>query len=264
MSAFGLLCALVAAAGLKGWVNFFHNPYLTDGVGLLGLSAGASAFLLDSLWLALVVAFVAPWFRETAAVASFAWLGGKRRWVCLLCVGLTVAVLVKIHSLPGMPKEESAFHQMLETYRVKGPVKILGDVFAAYHALWLTAIVGFRLAPRERRRSFAIVGLTLLGASFGMAVIAENTIRLLTFALPFVFWMTAELFSALEHRSRAWALGLAAALGVGGVVWHPMRPWGNALSAHRGLQFVFGILACFFVFLVMRGPLGVRAAEVET
>lgn len=239
LSGRSLAMAALAAGSTQGWVGYFSNPYLTDGPGLLGLMAAFAAWACDAFWLGLLVLAVGPLFRETMAPMSLLWArGGQWRRLGLAMAASAVPLLV-VHSLPDMPAGAGAFSVAREVLETKGPLRILGDAFASYHALWLVALLGLAVAPAGRRKVIAPPLMLLLAVACALSVVALNTVRMFTLALPLMSLAAAEFFEALARRQPRGAWALALLFAVGGLVWFPTRPLGTLVSSHKGFQYLF-------------------------
>ncbi len=232
-----LLFAAAATASTQGWAGLFANPFLSDAAGHLGNTLAWSAWLQGSIAAALLVALVGPLFREQAA--SW-WVLFALRGNVGAALGLTLAsavVLFTARHWPGMPAPTEVLETARAVFATKGPTRIVGDAFAAFHGLWLVAVLGVLAMPVERRRAVLPPLLLSLGVGAALCLVAVNTVRMLSFALPFVALAWASFAEALLPTRRRALVMFAVVLAVGGLLWFPNRLWG---ASPKALQYVLG------------------------
>lgn len=246
-----LAIAALAACSTQGWLQNFHNPYLTDGLGLLGIVAAGSAWMTDVTWAGLVVLAIAPLARETVAPMALLW-GLRSRLQLGLALGLAAAPLVLVHLWPGMPPGEGVFASMRYVLEHKGPVRILADALASYHGLWIVIVLGLSSAPVARRQRILPPLVLMLFVAAGLSLVALNTVRMFTLALPFAAFAVAEFCEVLVARSRrtAWLFGAVLFLGLW--VWFPTRWLGGTPRGLKPAQYVFAGACILFVLSARR------------
>lgn len=240
----------------QGWALFFHDPWLVDAPGQLGLIAAwglwlaNGAWLSSGLWLSLAVLAFGSSFRETSALASL-WWGADRRWWSLgsaltaCAIGLLAPRLLWPAPAPPGPLFDAWLH--------KGPGAIVGDAFASLHGLWALAPMGVWLAPAPLRRALGWPLASAVLAAAGLSFIATNTVRMFSLALPFASLAAAyclDRWAITGRRAQTLAWVLVSLAPVGGLLWFPLAPswlWGEVawLSvAHKGWQAAFcGVFA---------------------
>ena len=245
----------LAIASTQAWMGLFNNPYLTDGAGLLGLTAGWAAWVADAFWWVLPVLALGPLFRETVAPVALLWARDRRWGRFALALLLVVAPLAAVRMAPGMPSSASSEGALLHALRMKGVFANLGDALASYHALWWLAGVGLRRAPAERLRVL-VPPLVLFLAVAGVLSLLGNTVRMFALAMPFMALAVAECFEALAQRDARAAWALAAVLSLGVFVWYPTRPLGAGVSAHPVFQYLFAAVALLASALALRRAYG--------
>lgn len=247
-----LFFAALAAGSTQGWVGPWANPYLTDAPGLASIVLTWAAWVVDAHLLALALLSVTPYFRETVVPMALLWADAARSRRLVLALAAAVTPLLVVRLLPSLPPSASVLAALHDTWVGKGPVKLLGDAVASFHALWLLAPVGLALSPPSRARTIGAPLVTMLAAGFALAAIASNTVRVLSVALPFVALAVAEVFEHLLARARWLAYALAATFALGGSVWYPTRPLGAFLYQHRAFQYLFGAAAFVLAVLAVR------------
>jgi hypothetical protein len=240
LSARGLALGAVAVGATPAWLDLFRNPYLTDGAAMGGITALWAAWVLDLWPLALVLMAWTPWIRETVAVAPL-WWAWSRRWgkaaVGLLAVGLS---LFAVHHAVRAAPSPGLCALVAENLRQKPAYKIVGDVFGSYQAVWLMAFCGTAVAS-NRRRSSTLPGLWLmLMTALASSLVAQNTVRMFAFAVPFVALLVAEFFEDLLFASPLAAYGLGAVSLAGWFFREPTLLLGDALASHKRLQYLVG------------------------
>ncbi len=261
-----LAIAALAACSTQGWLQNFNNPYLTDGAGLLGVVAAGAAWMFDAYWVALVVLAIAPLARETVGPMALLW-GLRSRLQLALALSLAGAPLALVHLWPGMPQGEGVLETLRYVLEHKGLVRILADALASHHALWLAGAVGLSLAPARRRQLIGPPLVLMLVVALGLSLIALNTVRMFTLALPFVAYAVAEFTEALLSLDKRLAGTFGAALALGPWVWFPTRWLGGTARALKPAQYVFAGL-CVVVVLwawrrVVRGPVDRPLSEAR-
>ena len=235
-----LLLAAVAVGSTQAWTGYFHNPYLTDGAGLLGVTLAWAAWMSDGFVWSLLLLAVGPLFRETMAPMALLWASDPRRTRVVASVLVACAPLIAVRLLPHQPRAESILAVMQGVLATKGPVRVLGDVLASYHALWLMALLGLRWGPAERRRVIGPPLLVTLLVATAENLMGVNTVRFFSMALPFVGLAVADFFEAVAGEERRLVRALAVVLAACSFVWFPTRPFGAWLSNAK----VFQYLAC--------------------
>jgi hypothetical protein len=232
--------AVIAGCTTPAWVYQFENPYLTDGIGLLAVTASLSAWIAGAFGLALALLVAGPLFRETVAVTGALWLRDRPRWRGVVALAASALVLAAVRKLPGIPPApgllESAEHVMSR----KGLVRIFGDALGAWHALWFLAAAGLALAPPERRRQLLLpLALLLLSAS-GFSLIALNTQRMFLFAFPLMVLLLAEAFEPGWRERPRLLVAFLGLLVLSVPLWSPAWPLGLLLSKAQKLRLAYG------------------------
>lgn len=232
-----LAFAAAATASTQGWAGLFNDPHRTDAAGHLVHTGAWLAWLDGAVPAALALAVVGPLFREQIAALWLLFAVRGRFALAGALVLVSAGSLLAVRAWPGMPPVP----ELAETYRavqaIKGWGRIFGDAFAAFHGLWLVAGLGLVVMPPAQRRAVVPPLVISLVVGAGLCAIALNTVRLLSFALPFVALAWAAFADALRARERRALQGLAAVLLVGGLLWFPTRLWGTSPKA---LQYVLG------------------------
>lgn len=242
-----LMFSACAVCSTQGWTGYFSNPYLTDGGGLLAVMSLWSVWVTDWFWVALVLFSFAPLIRETSAPLSLLWLSGRRWQKGAAAIAVCVLSLAVVHLWPNMPASDRVPDTIASVLNNKGPVRIIGDVFASYHGLWLAGLLGWTRVPEQRRRYVGPALLVTLLAAAGLSFLAINTVRMFTLALPFMAYLFAEFFQSV--RNGAW---VAAACLTTSTVWFPTRLLGDAISNHKAFQYLLSSAVLLLVILVWR------------
>ena len=197
--------------------------------------------------------------RETVAPLGLLWAAGPRGpwWRAIMAVAAGTLVLVIVRRWPGMPAPDPLGETFAEVLRQKGPERIVGDALASYHAVWVLALLGSRVAPVSRLRWVAPAAILMLLVASVLSVLAVNTVRMFTLALPFMGLLVAELFEAAWEKDRRLSWGLCATFVPGWFVWFPTRPLGAAVSGWRPWQYLFALMAlaaCGYAWRRLRPP----------
>ncbi|MGQ0505095.1 MAG: hypothetical protein ACT4TC_07210, partial [Myxococcaceae bacterium] len=245
-----LALSLAAVATTPGFAHHFHNPYMTDGLGLLAVALSYSAWLSGAFAGSLVAIAAGCFARETVAATGTFWLLSLPRWRGLVALAVGAVCLMTLQHWPGMPASRPMLETLRWVYEVKGPVKVVGDALGSWHLLWLLAGIGLWLAPAERRAQVGVPLALLVGAAAAMSAIALNTNRMFTFALPAMVLALAEFFEALHRDSPRRSGILVAALALGVPLWFAAWPFGELLSANKRLRAVYALL-----LLVVAAPM---------
>lgn len=203
-SAFGLL----SVWGSTWHLYHFYNPYLTDGAGLVALSAMVVAVLNGGFPLFAVAAIAGVLVRESTLVLVPAWLVTRQ-------VARTVALLVVAGIAVWLPRYWLASDGDLTTALTNtgslprlASLVLARQLYAIWGFVWLLALAGFCYVPQAYRPKVFALFAALLAGSIIASAVATDTGRMFAFLAPVMAVGCAQLYEVLEGTSRplAWLL----------------------------------------------------------
>lgn len=192
----GPATAGVVVVAFARWQAYhYHNPFLTDALGLLVLTLMLWAALEGFFLLFAAAALVGVMGRETALVMLPAWLVRRDGWKALLLGVGCVAILWQIRLLvgpgPGVPDAQAGFD----------PLSMLEGAVLAWGPVWVLGALGFLLVPRAARATLCGGFVLVLPLAFAAAHVATDTGRMFGLLAPFLALFAALAFDALARRS---------------------------------------------------------------
>lgn len=210
----GLCCAVFSAPHLYN----YHNPYLTDALGLLVLVSCLYALVSNNYLLFTLCCAFGIGVREALLFASPAWLQ-KRTWRrAAFAVLLSIAVYVGLHAFVGRPSKLGP----PGVFPARPVRDMLLEAFGSWHVLWLIVPLGVSLAPRKRSE-VTVMALLLLAGALLSSLFASDTMRMFHSLFPVVVLGTAHFLELSFKETRAWTTTFVAVCLTSSWVWHPVR-----------------------------------------
>ncbi|HYH99073.1 hypothetical protein [Hyalangium sp.] len=247
-----LALAVVAGATTPAWVYQLENPYLTDGIGLLAITASLSAWFAGAFGVALLMLVLGPLFRETVAVTAGLWIRERPRWKVVVALAASALSLAVVRKLPGMPPAPGLFESAQHVLERKGLVRIFGDALGSWHALWFLAAAGLYLASKERRQQLLLPLALLLLSATGFSLIALNTQRMYFFAFPAMVLALAELFERAWSERPRLLVAFLVLLVFSVPFWSPAWPFGILLAKAKALRNTYGVVLLIAAIPLLR------------
>ena len=209
-SALGLFAVWSATSQLY----YYHNPFLTDGFGMLALSAMVFALTVNSFELFLVASVLGVLGREAVLVLVPAWFlcRDTRRGTHALVAA--VAAFAAPRLLIGAPGDlghavKTAF---LTSAAFSDPGLWARSAFVSWGLVWLLALAGIWLLSGKKMHEHLLVLISLAGGAVVLSFFAKDTDRMFAIAAPILAIGCAELFGALVTRRNRVLAGLAVPL----------------------------------------------------
>lgn len=192
---------LAAIWGSTWHLYYFWNPYLTDGLGLLMLSAMMWAVLTGTLWIFAMASLVGVLAREGTAMLVPAWLVTRQWLVTIALAGGTFLVAALPHLwIAASPDPTFAPTTLAQNPSMITPLTLVRQVLATWGLVWLLALAGGAyLSPPHARRLGAVFAASLAGACLA-SVFATDLGRMFAFLAPVLAVGCAQLHAVLRLR----------------------------------------------------------------
>lgn len=202
-SAFGLL----SVWGSTWHLYYFYNPYMTDGAGLLALSAMVTAMLNGDFALFAIAAIAGVLARESTLALVPAWLVTKQvgRTLSLITVVVLAAwlprYLLATEGLSIIPVNPTEIPQV-------GALVWVRQLYAIWGFVWLIGIGGFAYLPSTHAPKVAAMFAAIFLGAAAASTVATDTGRMFSFLAPVLAIGCGQLYDVLARTNRklAWAL----------------------------------------------------------
>jgi len=259
---------LFAAYSSIGHLYNYHNPFLTDGLGLFILFLMLlmhEAGLFVPFLLAGAIGVLA---RESALFLAPLWLARKEWAKAAAAISGMVAVYVLIRLL--LKSEEASlanyFIKPTNLGRLSAPGNFTVDVFLSWRNVWLMAAVGAALMPVDRFFHYLFAAALLFAGAFISSVFAADLLRMFQILAPcmvvFCAWLFRELWIANKPLAGAMAALLLVQLFMGmPTVITERESWVFATHLPRLVLVIAGIGFFLATAVMLRGLLKERVLE---
>lgn len=212
----GLVTAVCSAPHLYS----YENPYLTDAMALLAVSACLYALVAGRFRWFTALCVLAMGIRETSIFAAPAWASTGQRLRAVLVVTSSLAAYVMIHRFVG--PHSATDPGPFKEFPARPLHDVVADLFSAWHGLWFALPVGLLLLP-TRRREVAGMACSLCAGTLLTSFLATDTTRMAAPLFPVVA-IGVGAFVATSWKESP----LLTALLVGGsiasaAIWQPLR-----------------------------------------
>jgi hypothetical protein len=216
-SAFGLL----SVWGSTWHLYNYYNPYMTDGAGLLALSAMVASVLTGAFPMFAAAAIAGVLVRELTIVLVPAWFATRQtRQALLIVAAAAVAVGLPRYWLSADGDLGAALVD--QNPLTQFPLSVLArQLYAIWGFVWVLAIAGFFYLPAAYRPRILAMFAALFLGGLAASTVATDTGRMFAFLAPVMAIGCAQLYEVLARRSRALAWSLVAAMALQGIVNAP-------------------------------------------
>jgi hypothetical protein len=203
---------LFALAGFPAHAYHFHNPFLTDALGLVMLMGLLAAAWTKRYAPFFALALVAPLARETACCLLPLWMV-RHVWRGVLAVLAGIAVLVVVHFLLAPDWDRaSPTGEAADAFRLPPLRAWLTASLLAWSFGWWLAAIGLLLLRWAVFGVVLLAGVLLAAGALAATFVASDIARMFGLLAPVILIGCARAFDASLAYSRALTLFLAALL----------------------------------------------------
>lgn len=192
------IAGLVAAVFSVPHLYNYENPYLTDAMALLAVTACLHALVVRRFRWFVGLSALAMGVREASIFAVPAWASTGQRRRAALAVTSSLAAYVVIHRFIG--PHSATDPGPFEEFPARPLHDVVADLSCSWHGLWLALPVGVSLLPM-RRREVAGMACSLFAGTLITSFLATDTMRMAEPLFPVVAIGVGAFVAALWDES---------------------------------------------------------------
>ena len=231
----------------------YHNPFLTDTLGLLMLCIMIFALFNDSFFLFLTAAVFGVLTRETTLFVVPIWLVKKELRRGILLIAISFIVLLIPRYFLASATDVTLAKVLAQIGGFQQPLTYVINVFSYWGFVWFLSIIGIWFLPNDKFVLVTVIYMSLLGGAIFTSFIANDTGRMFSILTPILVITTAPLYAELIKIKECFLALIFVLL----IIFHAFASFPNVIFGEG--SWVFGLHhrilvvgEIFFIILVLK------------
>ena len=261
------LVALFLVYSSQHHLYFYFYPYLVDGFGLLALSLMLMFLVDNSFGLFLFTAGWGMLVRENTIFLVPVWLATRQWGKTILVIASALALYIIVRKLLAASDATYAGY-IRSTFRnrLQDPMDFFTTIFLSWRALWLLALLGLALLPREGFLKLLLAFVLILLGGLLSCFFAADIFRIFQPLFPVMVVLVAQVYASLRDRSKSLAALLILLFAPNVLAGYPtlllpQQSWMFSTYYPRLALLAVNLLFAVFLVLVLREQWTVSGRE---